>query len=300
MNITPINFASKILFKNSTNNRISKTYNLPCDSVSFSGKKNRVQENYSVNAQKGISLGKKILKLTRSNSLSAENLNNLVNENSPVPIKIDDIKNDPIFAMGTFGKAIAHMLPGYNTDYQLSMANIYLGKFPSTAKEESDFVANLAHEYTHVLQRAEDKNYYGLLEYTTNAEELSMIARTAKTVMDKMGENCQLRLFNDERQVKAVLSSIISGKFDIEKSIGKIDFEHIIDSAANEIALYLGKSSDDMKAAITKWIKQETQNEIEAYSVTIAVLEHSKYDPIVKAKRQLSKDIYSYINASLN
>ena len=123
---------------------------LPYDNVSFSGKKN-VQEQPE-HVQKSISLGKKIIKFARVNQLSYPTLEKILNENSPVPIHVDDIKNDTHLAAFS-GKPVAHMLPLYNYDFKLTAANIYLGTIPQTSKEETDFIANVAHEYSHVLQR---------------------------------------------------------------------------------------------------------------------------------------------------
>lgn len=299
MNISKINSVSLFQNINCKNNQINKMYNMPCDSVSFSGKKDIAKQEYSPIAQEGISVGKKLLKLARSNSLNYGNLDNVLNEKSPVPIGVEDVKNLPSIAKSDFGKVVAHMLPGYTPDFKLGIANIYLGAMPKTAKEEADFCANVAHEYTHVLQRANDTNYYGLLNYTKNPDEVTHIARKSKSLMDNMGQVCQQNLFHSEKDVKTTLEKIKNNKFDIEKTLGKIDFNDIIENTSFNLALQLGKNPKDMKNAIKGWIIQETQNEKEAYSVTLEVLERSKFDPDIRARRILSKEIFSYINKSL-
>lgn len=299
MNIPKINSVSLFQNINCKNNQINKIYNMPCDSVSFSGKKDVAKQEYSQTAQEGIAVGKKLLKLSRSNSLNYRALDNVLNENSPVAVNVESIQNIPNFAKGNFGRVVAHMLPGYTPDFKLAIANIYLGALPQTAKEEADFCANVAHEYTHVLQRANDTNYYGLSKYTQDPTEVTLIARTSKSLMDNMGQICHQNLFHSEREVRDTMNKILNNKFDIEKTLGKIDFNEIVDNTSNSLALQLGKDPEDMKNAVKGWIIQETQNEKEAYGVTLDVLERSKYDPNVKASRILSKEIYSYINKSL-
>lgn len=299
MNIPKINSVSLFQNINCKNNQINKMYNMPCDSVSFSGKKDIAKQEYSQTAQEGISVGKKLLKLSRSNSLNYKTLDNVLNENSPVTVNVESIQNIPNFAKGNFGRVVAHMLPGYTPDFKLAIANIYLGALPQTAKEEADFCANVAHEYTHVLQRANDTNYYGLSKYTQDPSEVTLIARTSKSLMDNMGQVCQQNLFHSEKDVKTTLEKIKNNKFDIEKTLGKIDFNDIIENTSFNLALQLGKDPEDMKNAVKGWIIQETQNEKEAYSVTLEVLERSKFDPDIRARRILSKEIFSYINKSL-
>ena len=85
----------------------------------------------------------------------------------------------------------------------------------------------------------------------------------------------------------------------VEISVNRIDFNDIIENTSFNLALQLGKNPKDMKNAIRGWIIQETQNEKEAYSVTLEVLERSKFDPDIRARRILSKEIFSYINKSL-
>ena len=95
------------------------------------------------------------------------------------------------------------------------------------------------------------------------------------------------------------INSILNNRFDIEKSLGEIDFNGIIDDASFMLAPQFNKNYEDMKNAIKGWIIQETQNEKEAYSVTLDILERSKYDPNIKASRALNREIYSYINKTL-
>ncbi len=299
MNISPINltFSPKI---NNNNNVKHVNYNktLKYDCVSFSGKKKPMQYNFSKNISSGISLGKKVLKQFRDSEFSYTGLNEMINKISPVPVETKNIDECPVRNMGA-GITVAHMMPYYGYDFRLKAANIYLGNMPSSAKEKTDFVANLAHEYTHVLQRAEDDNYYGILKYTQDPKEVTIIARMAKQAMDAMTRSCQENLFGNQMQVNKILNSIIDGKFDIKKSVDNLDFENIISGAAEIIAINLGKNKTDMENAIKGWIKKEAQNEAEAYTVSIEVLNSSKFDPITKAKRVLSKEVYSFIDNSL-
>ena len=301
MNISPINCAFRPKVNNKDNNKTryaayDKT--LKYDSVSFSGKKKPLQNNFSENVLSGLSLGKKILKQFRDSEFSYADLGEMVNRTSPVPVEIKSLDECPVKNM-CVGAAIAHMMPLYGYDYKLKMANIYLGNMPFVAKEKTDFVANLAHEYTHVLQRAQDDDYYGILKYTQDPNEVTIIARMAKQAMDEMTRICQEELFSNQMQVNRVLSSIMDGKFDIKKSVDNSDFENIISTIAEIISVNLGKNKADMENAIKGWIKKEAQNEVEAYTVSTEVLNSSKFDPITRAKRILNKEVYSFIDSSL-
>lgn len=290
MNISPINVITSLNKFNYQNKGLKNSPALKYDEVSFSGKEP------SLNIERGVKIGEKILNLSKNNLLNYETLNNVLNENSPVPICIQDIRNIPNIAKSDFGKPIAHMLPGYTPDLKLAAANIYLGSLPKTPQEVSDFAANVAHEYTHVLQRAQDKTYYGIPNCTKNIKEITIIARSAKSIMDEMGIFCQQQLFHSENDIKTVLNSILNNDFSLEKRLGRTNFNKIIDTTAFVLAFQFNKNPEDIKTALKNFIIQESQNETDAYSVTQKVLEKSKHDPIIKAKRILSKEIYSYIN----
>ena len=296
MKILPINnlYVARKINKNSVkyNNN-----NLKYDTVSFSGTKKTEKKETSQNVISGVSLGKKILKYARTNEISYEDLNRIVNIASPVDIEIKPLDELPFKNFNLAGNVIAHMLPLYGLDYRLRSANIYLGALPQASKERTDFVANLAHEYTHVLQRAQDDDYYGILKYTQNPQEVSIIARASKLAMDKMVKTCQTSLFSNQAQVNKVLNSIIDGKFNIKEAVDNSNFEDIIEDSARLALLNLNR--DDTKEAMRGWIKKEASNEEEAYSVTLGVMDSSKFDLVTKAKRILSKEIYSYIAQSL-
>lgn len=296
MNILPINLVS---FQKVYNNsfKCKNNYNLKYDSVSFSGKNARNEDSENIIA--GTSLGKKILKFSRANNLSYENLSEMVNSVSPVKVEIKNLEECPVKGINTAGAVIAHMLPLYGLDFRLKMAKIHLGNIPNTSKEKTDLIANLAHEYTHVLQRANDENYYGILKYTQNPQEIAFIARAAKKAMDEVVRSCQMCLFSNQVKVNNVLNSVMRGNFNIEKSIDNSQFESIIENVAEVVSMNLGKNYNDMKDAIKGWVKQETQNEAEAYSVSVNVLDCSKNDPVIRAKRLLSKELYSFISNSL-
>ena len=296
MHISPINFLSFQNKKNYQTSKFNNNYMLPYDNVSFSGKKN-VQEQPE-HVQKSISLGKKIIKFARVNQLSYPTLEKILNENSPVPIHVDDIKNDTHLAAFS-GKPVAHMLPLYNYDFKLTAANIYLGTIPQTSKEETDFIANVAHEYSHVLQRAADEDYYGITKYAKKPEEITAIARASQSILNELTQMCQQKLFTCEKDVKNTINSILTNRFDINKSLNGLDFDELITDAAFILYLQLHKDPNDMKNAIKDWIAKEAQNEKEAYTVTLSVLESSKHDPIIKAKRILNKELYSYINEAV-
>ena len=298
MNIFPISnltFNQRI-YKNSF--RYVDNHSLKCDTISFSGKKKPVQNDFQ-NISSGVSLGKKVLKNLRTSELSYEDLSKILNDISPVEINVRPLKECPVLNMNTAGAPVAHMLPLYGFDFRLKQANIYLGNLPQTAKEKTDFVANLAHEYTHVLQRAQDDNYYGILKYTQNPQKVSFIARASKQAMDEIVKTCQMTLFYNQAQVNKVLNSIIKSRFDIEKVLDNSNFEDIISDIAQFVSLNLDMDFNEVKDAMSAWIKKEALNEKEAYTVTLEVLEASKFDAVTRAKRVLSRELYSYIAKSL-
>lgn len=294
MNISPINFN---FVQKAQKSPIRYAYNnLKCDSVSFSGKKKPQNEELSKNALEGISLGKKVLKYSRNQDFSFDNISDMVNTISPVEVRIDDMRNCPAGRMNAYGAIIAHMFPLYNYDFKLDSANIYLGLLPSTSKERADFAANLAHEYTHVLQRAQDNEYYGILKYTKDIQEVPYIARAAQGAMSEILNYCKSCLFTTQTQADKAVRATMEGRYSVkDQKIDETVFDEIISKAAKKVSQNLNKDYFDMKNAIKGWIKKEAQNEVEAYSVTIGVLDSAKSDPITRAKRLLNKEIHELL-----
>ncbi|MBQ9246675.1 hypothetical protein IJ182_10460 [bacterium] len=272
--------------------------------VSFSSKKRPINNNseLSESSKQGLNVAKKMIKLARVDSLTLDNVQQIINEQAPVPVKVDSINNLPsIVSQRIYSKVLAHMLPGYNYNFQLAQANIYISDNAKTAKEQGELIANTAHEFTHILQRNNDKNYFGILNYTRNPQEVTQIARTSQTVMQKALGECSSQLFGDSKKTQKIIYDRLSGKYNTKDNIKRTSLNEMIDNASLVLSQQLRKDKNDMKQAITGFIKQETQNEIEAYDVTIKTLDDwGKYTPEYKGKMLLSQDIHRYIYDSLN
>lgn len=254
--------------------------------------------NISDNMQKGLSIAKKMMKLARIDSLSLSNIHIVLNSSSPVPVLVQPIKNLPeMIKQNMSGKILAHMMPKYNYDFQLAEANIFLSEDTSTAKSKGELIANTAHEYTHILQRNNDKNYYGLLEYTKNMNEVTTIARTSQIIMQNTLREGGTQIYSSPMQADKVVNARLQNKYSVKDNIKKTSINELIESASSMLSQQFRKDKDDMKRAIKGWIKQETANEVEAYNVTLKALDDwGKYDAQQKGKIMLNRDLHQYIH----
>ena len=254
--------------------------------------------NISDNMKKGLSVAKKMMKLARIDSLSLPSIHIALNSSSPIPVYVQPIKNLPeMIKQNMSGKILAHMMPKYNYDFQLAEADIFLSEDTSTAKSKGELIANTAHEYTHILQRNNDNNYYGLLEYTKNPNEVTTIARTSQMIMQNALREGGTQIYSSPMQAAKVVNARLQNKYSVKDNIKKTSINELIESASSMLSQQLRKDKDDMKKAIKGWIKQETANEVEAYNVTLKALDDwGKYDAEQKGKIMLNRDLHQYIH----
>lgn len=302
MIINSVNFFSTI----KTNQQIKHNYNfkinkLNSDTVSFSGtkKKNAVKKKQtSKEIESGVALGKKLIRASKKNALSISNIGIMFNENSPVPIYVDYLFNCPLNLPPATS---AHMLPGYGEDLKLKQANIFINPSTQTEFGKADFVANAAHEYTHVLQRAKDKTYFGLTKYTNDVETIKYIIGTAQNIYNNLSSKLGQNLGYDERysQSKATGKALdyASAK---EIALKNISFE---DEIYSNIIFSSIKNQEQHKKAmniftekeyiniIKKCILQLAEFEKEAYTVTLETLEEiGNYAPETRVIRKAALD----------
>jgi len=114
-----------------------------------------------------------------------------------------------------------------------------------------------------------------------------------------MIESCFQKFPEDKEERKNIRNLILNNKFDIEKYMGKIDFDEILSYNSFWRAGELNKPTDEIMNVVKNRIIRETKKEIEAYIVTLDILERSNYDPKTKVNWLLNKEIYSFINKSL-
>ena len=294
MYISPIKSFTSI--KNYRNFRFNNRYTKPYRSVSFLGQNDTIQHNYPNNIQNGIEIGKKVLELMKSNSLNVETLSKTLNENSPIPIEI--INYLPKETIGD-NEIIANTIVEIDDFNKPVMAHIFISDPPKTPEKESYYAATVAHEYTHALQGAKNEDCQGILNYTNDPDEIMLIAITAQTTLNDMIESCFQKFPEDKEERKNIRNLILNNKFDIEKYMGKIDFDEILSYNSFWRAGELNKPTDEIMNVVKNWIIRETKKEIEAYIVTLDILERSNYDPKTKVNWLLNKEIYSFINKSL-
>lgn len=300
MKISPINFLNTTRSNALRNTSPQNIFNTPCDTVCFSGKKQPVETDFSPEAQEGIAIGKKMLKLAKSDSLTKDAIEKILNEKSPVKITVKDIADFEYEFIGSIGHVTAHMLPLYDTEtLHLAEADINLGPIPKTAKEKSQYAAEIAHEYTHVLQRAKDKNYYGLPKYLKNNEEIVKVARASQETMGRIGIICQKEMANKIKNKNKIKELALNNKLDIKKILGDISFSSIINFVSLNLAAELNKDPEEMKKLVKGWIIQETANEKEAYEVSIDILSRTKHDPENMINDKIMKELYGYISDKL-
>ncbi len=176
-----------------------------CDTVSFSAKKTNSVKNSisfdtqlekSSNVKQAVAAGKKLI---CCGDTSLNGIQSIYNINSPVPISVSDIKDSYIRLPEN---AVAHMLPYYNPeDLTLIYASIYLNP---NEKDTNTLIADSAHEYTHVLQRANDKDYYGYKElFNGSVDNTITAARFSQSIMGNITREYTNKILSDPRMQKA-------------------------------------------------------------------------------------------------
>ena len=306
MNISPI----KIFSTKSFTSR-AKNYNLAPlkqDTVSFSGKKVNI-ENETQNVQDGYKIAKKLMKLQRSNQLNYENIEATLQASAPIPIEIKNISEFPQ-QLTTVSPFVAQMLPFYDEKtLQVVNADIYI-KTCQNAKEAGDLIANTAHEYTHMLQRVQNKDYYGIANKTKDKNEIINIGRLSQQIYKGYENSIIRRLGENPSFVKQIRGKGFSEK-EIEKLLENVPTlneycDNFIENnmAKTQEGSYIIRNSklekEEIVSLIKNWIKTETGYEKEAYDVTLKSLEAwGKYDTVTKNSREVMRHLNSIWEKSL-
>lgn len=275
-------------------------YKIQNRNISFNGSKNN---GLSPNIQEGIKIGKKLSKSIGTGYNQLSNIEQILNASSPVPIEVLPLSELPEQMRNlNSAKILAHMVPMYDYGINLSYAKIHIPISTKNAKERNQLIATIAHEYTHVLQREQDKNYYGIKNLTNNINDTVIIARNAQRIMQEGVGRCYEKLFSNPKNIQSTLDARLKEKFDTQKALKDININNEINSCTS--ALTSGQPQvikAKIKRAIISWIKQETANEVEAYTVSENVLRQlGKYDVNYMAKILILKDLYEYLNKSVN
>ena len=85
-----------------------------------------------------------------------------------------NIENINSFKNKLEGFSYAHYEINQNENDDINSATIYI-KFPNDEKEELQVLSAIAHEYTHILQRKNDKTYFGLKNHLDNKDDIKII-----------------------------------------------------------------------------------------------------------------------------
>lgn len=186
-----IGFSPRLITNNQTNNNninnlkysnFYSKYNLEKDTVSFSGKHKASEPQFSQRVQSALGIKSKLNKLYRSNNLSLETIQEVLNSKSPVPVTVKSMSEVPNLLNAK--NCQAYMQPVYEKDMKLSGAIIYLTpENCSNKREATSLIADCVHEYTHILQRYEDGDYIGIAKYTSNLEEARFLGFIAGHTM---------------------------------------------------------------------------------------------------------------------
>lgn len=303
----PITASSTIKSQNHINIQ-SKT-----DTVSFCGnhkgnktnpKLTDAQLRNHTTVRNGINLGKKLI-LDSDTSLNG--IEKIMTRYSPIPVFVEDINNDAIRA-SLPANTLAHMLPGYKNDLTLGQAIIYMNPSIKDEKERSTFIADSAHEYTDVLQRFNDKKYYGLTDIFDNFSDIQNTARAAQNILRELvslyaGNTARNPMFQKSMQrgkfqyTSADIEGFCSAGNPIKDTSNKI-----IDNNIDFLTQFnnFGIDKETLNKAVKMWIKQEALHEAEAYTVTLETLKKcTTYDKETYIKRNLHQGIYTAIYNSL-
>ena len=89
-----------------------------------------------------------------------------------------NIENIASFKNKLEGFSYAHYEVKQDENDNINSATIYI-KFPDDEKEELQVLSAIAHEYTHILQRKKDKDYFGLKKYIKNKDDIKIIEHFA-------------------------------------------------------------------------------------------------------------------------
>ena len=304
MLVNSLNLFSASKINNLNNNKQYSNFNLnklEKDPVSFSGtKKKNVQKKKTISKeeQAGIDMGKRLSRAMRKEHLSLTNTGIILNEKTPVPIQVDYMQNSPVKLPPATS---AHMFPLYNPDFTLNSAQIFINPTFQTTQDKGNFVANTAHEYTHVLQRAKDKSYFGLKKYTDDIEIIRYVIQTAQNTYNKISFTIGQNIGNNPEYI----TSKSTGKelnYESVKEIG-LNNVSIDDEISTSILLSAMRNPElhnktletipekDFMNAIRNCIMKLAEFEKEAYNVTLDTLETwQDYAPETRVIRKAALD----------
>ena len=223
-------------------------YNLKQDTVSFSGKK-PVQTTFSPTVEKALSVQSKLNKLYRSNNLSLETIEEVLNKQSPVPIEIIDMKQIPE-AFTNAKNCQAYMQPLYENDLKMKGAKIYIKSDFEDKKTASGVIADVIHEFTHILQRDRDNDYLGLSKFTSNLDEARFLNYIAANTMRDM----ERTMFNN-LNTKTEFLDIVSKKS-----------KHSIPLDKNDVKPFLG-SKEELTDTLNRLLNLHFQNTIDKFQI---------------------------------
>ena len=91
---------------------------------------------------------------------------------------IINIENMASFKNKLDGFSYAHYEIKQDDNDNINCATIYI-KFPDDEKEELQVLSAIAHEYTHILQRKNDRYYFGLKKHINKKESIKIIEHFA-------------------------------------------------------------------------------------------------------------------------
>ncbi len=284
-NINNINFQNKINNSFKQNRMIFKnTY----DKVSFTGNQKEERE-LSILNEHCSSIGREIFRTIKDRKLDTKTAETILNTNCTVPIELLPLSENPL----NVGKeTVAHMLPMYYPDLTLAKANIYCNFDADKKKKFALLCADMAHEYNHVLQRAQDDTYFGIKNHTTNQQEVTSIVRTCQTIIHDVLTSIAVESNTNKDFMKIMRSksdltfeqfeNFSSSKIDVKEEMDKT-----IDKYMDKVQTKIEK--EELKKLMKTAIYHLVEQEIEAYNTTIATLEKiDLYDQEYKNRRLAS------------
>ena len=244
------------------------------DTVSFKGKSAAVStiKKAPVN-EYCATLGNDIYKTIKDNRLDVQKAQAILNIESPVEIALLPISQNP----APVGKeTVAHMLPMYYQDLTLAGANIYCKFDADKRKKFALLCADMAHEYNHVLQRAQDESYFGIKKHSSNTQETTAIIRTAQVAMNEILRTIALNT-NTHKDFRKTLASKNDVTFEQFKALAVEDID-IAKEIDKIVSFYAAKiptkmNAQELKSVMKNAILISAQQEVEAYTTTIATLE---------------------------
>ncbi|MBQ3640493.1 hypothetical protein II906_00950 [bacterium] len=298
MRINPISFNSIKNFQPIKNNfQTNYLKQSSCDSVHFTGVKKAEEETISPKSI-GIKVGEEMLKLEKNGNLNIQTISDVMNANSTHEIEIFNMKDCPDLPPLP-GKVVAYMQPYYNDeDFSFASAELYLQDIDDmkTPGEKCDFIANNAHEFTHILQRAKNKNMNGILDYFRNMNAVQLISKIGFQALGEMLYIQDASITQDEEAFKKVSDEIDKGTFNYKDYAQDIKPAALIFNIGTNLALEYGLNVRNTRCALLEWIYNTSRDEEEAYEVTSAIYDRSpNADKDLRAKRVISKEGYKYM-----